>query len=731
MASGSEQDQVKRPRRPRVAQACERCRQKKYKCDEHYPCTHCKNHKAECTYKALNMSRAENLTISHVRFLEKKIEQLSAEVVASRRQAMAVAHAAESSNANGPAFSNFANGEQRSCSSGHAIQGSQIPISNDNSASAGTLNSAHGLSGTNKRPPSLTPSSLPESLAESSTVIEKGSSTLDEAEQCLTEDSDKEVTGMNNHTLSSEFHGNTSSVAFLDYLHKKFQNSDRSDSRGDFESSLVSALHNDAFLRDMTRSSALHSTTARLESVQYYFRQAHQFLKGYFEQLHYIHPFLDKNSFMARAEDLWFGRTSAVSESFIALYLSTLSLGALIGSWDSLEIEDKDRFQWSRQLFNDAQTILRDLQYSHDLETVQCSIIMAKVCQNELNPHLAYMYLGQACRICLSLGFNREMSTKSNPEQADSISKTWWGLYSLEIEMSFSLGRPDTLGMDEYHNQIMPPINNTETDLIPLMVDCAKIMRKVSIGVYHSNASVRDKLDCALQLNAELTAWAMRLPLRLKPANLPGDTLAESLRDPRWIKRQRLVLQIRFYNIQMLLFRPFLVCVPSDLTKLPSILEEAIQKCVESARATIDIIYDIYRTHTFFQTWWYNTTYVMFAVTMLLLHIKKFPSSPHKRQYLISLEKCVQILNAMDASVVARRLSEIVTTNLEALKGVDTPGDNNVALLADADPYMELNREVDFSSVMLNDSLFDGLPDLLYEEWASNISLSAPPGPRA
>lgn len=30
-------------KRPRAAQACDRCRVKKYKCDESYPCLHCKS----------------------------------------------------------------------------------------------------------------------------------------------------------------------------------------------------------------------------------------------------------------------------------------------------------------------------------------------------------------------------------------------------------------------------------------------------------------------------------------------------------------------------------------------------------------------------------------------------------------------------------------------------------------------------------------------------------------
>jgi hypothetical protein len=86
-----------------------------------------------------------------------------------------------------------------------------------------------------------------------------------------------------------------------------------------------------------------------------------------------------------------------------------------------------NRFQWSRKLFHQARLTLGEMRATNDLETVQCLIFMAKVCQNELNPHLAYMYLGMAVRAGLSAGINREpiSSNKSNnPDRPSSESKT-------------------------------------------------------------------------------------------------------------------------------------------------------------------------------------------------------------------------------------------------------------------------------------------------------------------
>lgn len=42
-SSNLDESTPKRAKRPRAAQACDRCRLKKYKCDEQYPCSHCKS----------------------------------------------------------------------------------------------------------------------------------------------------------------------------------------------------------------------------------------------------------------------------------------------------------------------------------------------------------------------------------------------------------------------------------------------------------------------------------------------------------------------------------------------------------------------------------------------------------------------------------------------------------------------------------------------------------------
>ncbi|KAL2811459.1 fungal-specific transcription factor domain-containing protein [Aspergillus cavernicola] len=636
------QEELPRSKRPRAAQACDRCRSKKYKCDERYPCSHCKKSRLDCVYQRNYRQLENDRSVSYVLDLEKKVEELSSKLLQAELKL---------------------------------------------SPSHCELNQAH---------PSLnaTPCSMPAADRPTSTPkqdLEELSydAPVDEPDEAG-DSGEGEITELNHHTNGIEFHGSTSSVAFLGHL-QKARDPQRTEEQWPSrplapEYSIVSTLHNAGF---SPNTSAAQSLAAVYEQ-NYYFEHAHVFMSGYFQNIHFIHPLIDKEDFYLRAQDLWLRRTPTPDPSFVALYLSVLSFGALLRVWDEVQLGGLTRFEWSRKLFGEAQLYLNHLHFPNNLDAVQCLYLMAKICQNELNPNLAYMYLGLSIRTCLAAGFNRKVHQSSEP-RAEWISKTWWGLFSLEIEMSFSLGRPDTLGMDEYHNRPLPPRDSSQYAIIPWMVDFARITRKVSVQIYHRRLTLSEKLTVALAIEAELDTWMAQLPDHIRPDFVSPVVARNALRDPKWARRQRVVLGIRYYNVKMLLFRPFLGHFTSFQTHhhhhhqharqteiepkpdpdpesidLQCKLTETITKCLDAAEKTISVIQDIYRLHTFFRCWWYNTTYVTFATSTLLLSLSKSKSIPtlnpdidqlHLRQ---SVEKAIDILEATDECVVARKCVEII-----------------------------------------------------------------------
>lgn len=112
--------------------------------------------------------------------------------------------------------------------------------------------------------------------------------------------------------------------------------------------------------------------------------------------------------------------------------------------------------------------------------------------------------------------------------------------------MAFSLGRPDTLGMDEYHTRQLPEITESESAIIPYMIDFSQIARSVSTRIYSSRAPWQEKIHTALSIQKELDDWIDGLPTTIKPdTTIEGRFSQMVLREPNWSRRQRLIMRLR------------------------------------------------------------------------------------------------------------------------------------------------------------------------------------------
>ncbi|EKG10155.1 Transcription factor fungi [Macrophomina phaseolina MS6] len=607
--SAASSSSPKPPRRPRAIQACNLCRSKKY-----------------------------NL----VRDLEKRLELAEAENAKLRASYGALA--SSSSRQSNP-DNNASTPAQAPSTSG------VLPSATSNSEAAAAISPA------SEQPPARSGAAGLGRVNEEVGSPEEGT----------------EIVEMNPHTRDIEFHGHTSSVAFLGRVRQEYGYSE-GDSHGDQQTvsqkpSLVSTFYNHAFGTQRTGDASGWNDV--LEN-QFFFPQSYVFLETYFNNLHYIHPFLDKENFYSRCDDLWQGRFQNQSRSFIALYFSLVSLGALIRTWTEEKLNGMGRFEWSRMLFEKAQLALGFPGSANDLEAAQAYIFMAKVCQNELNPNLAYTCLGMASRTLLSIGANRNASIDSGGSarqpQALEASKTWWGFYTLEIELSFALGRPDSLGMDDYHNRPLPPMDGTDVDIIPGMIGLARIMRAISVKVYLHRLSLAQKLQGALNIEMEMDAWVARLPEAIRPQFTSDVGRHSRLGDPPWAYYQRLVLQIRYYNVKMLLLRPFLVHASKYNEREPS-LDDAVNKCTDAAARTIDLMYETYRVHTFFHTWWYNITYLTFAASIILFRAVQTIQQPNPHHdYIRLIEQTLSMFDIMRESVVACKTAKVLRQMLAILR---------------------------------------------------------------
>ena len=494
------------------------------------------------------------------------------------------------------------------------------------------------------------------------------------------EKSASEVMSTNSHSGSLEFYGSSSSVAFLRHVEALSHCSASGPVVRPSERPLTSLLHNPEFQPGQPQSVPT-AQTSRPDPERFHFRVARHFLDAYFSN-HLIQPFHEETDFLGRCEDLWFHGSGRQSSSFVALYYAVLSLGSLVMPTGTRAKSGADRFTWSRKLFNEAHAIVTRPGAVTDLETVQCFYTLSKICQHELNPHVAYLYSGQAARTALAIGLNRK-PIGPDGGTLTAASQTWWAVYCLDIQTSFALGRPDSLGPDEYHTQSIPIASEGESlsgphilQNFPCMIELARITRKVALDLYTQRWEIGEKLHRAKLLDAELEHWHEQLPPHLRSEYQIG--FDESLK-PRnaasFITKQLVVLKLRYLNLRMVIHAVFMTHEESTRSDGGTCLRSCQCQCMRAAEDTIDLMHQTFRHENFLQTWWYNATYALFAISILLAAI--FHRLPRTQQglegHFLHIDRAIEVLQAMDDCVFVRKAIPMIKRTLARAKEVVQP----------------------------------------------------------
>lgn len=362
-----------------------------------------------------------------------------------------------------------------------------------------------------------------------------------------------EILECNRRTGEFEFYGHTSYMTFLDEARKLYQRPPTKSCEPDYgfttksreaATPMLDVLHNSSFFNcRATLSPNKHRSIPDYSSFP-----ACLFLESYFETVHLLHPIIFEGATREIARQLWQHGSTSYLAPFDALYFAVLSLGALTHNWEEGLIGGMGRFEWSRLFFSQAEAAIGSPGAQYNIAIVQAAYVMAKVCQFEYNLPLAYSYLGIATRTALSLGLNRNLNPHADTtaERRQRIdSQTWWAVYSFEIELSFALGRPDTLGDDIYHNRVIQPVGNTEASIISLMLPLSRIMRKVAPYLYLNQLDIAEQLRTTAVLECELQNWLEEIPSRFQPL-LDRWTESDScVYGAPWIRMQKFALAFR------------------------------------------------------------------------------------------------------------------------------------------------------------------------------------------
>ncbi|KAE8334937.1 hypothetical protein BDV24DRAFT_171763 [Aspergillus arachidicola] len=776
-----------RRRHPRASRACETCRVRKTKCDQAQPCSYCAYHALDCVYRALGQNESSTLTVKrHAQVRQQQRDQVRPSPwpeVSSPNQltsphrdpldllAGEAAHAPRTSvnrNVTSPGCSSFKQGndvlavvtpEVYDSASRDGLSGINLHTNGTefygNSSNFAFLGNLYARA---RNQAEVRTSNIPENMP--SNLPHEGSRQTPDQQSTVKYVSPRQAhhSTVDKERETAKPSTSATQLSIVNLLYNPGYSSTsppqingRPEDDGNRESSTIGNQ------RNPPRTFAVHEDAVALAidelSDEAQFEIEKIFIGSYFSNKHYIHPMLCKNAFMQRCEQEAFVPSKRRpfyrrSSKFKGLYFAVVALGAINASPNETSLLDHyancsadgrkfnvvgrlSALDFADFYFGITKRALGDIFESCSLESAQALLLLSVFCQNALRPHSCFMYSGMAVRTAIAIGLASGMSALS-PSIRKEGRRTWWCIYSHEVEMCCSSGRLDSMKQLDHYQVSLPPfkanISNSQDSeaedddvaMIPVMVALAQIMSEASHLLYHSpKRPTKEMSQIAMNLDNKLEEWKSNLPSFL-------NVDVASLNDPEWAFKQKLVLRLRFYNTRILIHRPFLAA--STCSAESPNLQQHGHICLTAARTSIQMQYESFLHRIYIRTWWYNTTYALYGA-MILLHLilSGFPGI-NEEEPLKDIEKSLEIFDSMTNIVVARRCSEMirevldvaracvatrrvvsavpvlpphVDTNIDS-SSLETNSDQNVHTRTDMAPLMSQGVEGDFFFSLFN-----------------------------
>lgn len=245
----------------------------------------------------------------------------------------------------------------------------------------------------------------------------------------------------------------------------------------------------------------------------------------YFQEWAPLFPILHKPSFLQIYED-WVAEPDKVKShhKLAQLYL-VFSIAGLSTENPDLEQVVTCELQWQRSL----QMILMD----DTMETLQCLVLALSYCQIRVDNKRLQHYKSLAVGLSHRLGLHQSQKRFSfGALTIETRKKVFWALYTLDCFSAATLGLPKLIKEDDVHTEYPNDIDDeyvTEKGFLPTLPGestrlsgalalfrASRILAKVLEKIYPAATTHELSLQQMSALEAELDEWSNSLPTHLK-----------------------------------------------------------------------------------------------------------------------------------------------------------------------------------------------------------------------
>ncbi|KAL1953096.1 hypothetical protein VTO42DRAFT_3597 [Malbranchea cinnamomea] len=413
---------------------------------------------------------------------------------------------------------------------------------------------------------------------------------------------------------------------------------------------------------------------------------ADHLLECYWERVYCLYPFFHRSSFQAAYENLWksnadrknplpdlnigLGSACDSAPGSIVFYCALNTFFAL-GCHFS-DIPPNEREAVAHSFFLRAKTFVGlDMLDIGNIAVVQVLLNLALFLQSTPYPARCWNSIGVACRVAQGLGLHEsKMPDSVKPLEREIRRRTWHGCVIMDLIVSMTYGRPS---MTSHLSQPPLPLAVNDSDLerlgdkekptVPSIshmgfyvatIELYTILENILSDIYNAWRSRSNNdgsgpywdvkqggLDVIIDIDNKLSCFESNLDPVLNWTHPPFLEHTDGI-DPLILMRQRNVLHARFIHLRLLLYRPIFTqlcsesagklrssngrsskpgsssATPSGNILYTSVFTNCAVACVKAAVELISFVYDTYKTPVT-DAWWYNGFYVSTAGFVLIL----------------------------------------------------------------------------------------------------------------
>ncbi|KIL93043.1 hypothetical protein FAVG1_04224 [Fusarium avenaceum] len=438
----------------------------------------------------------------------------------------------------------------------------------------------------------------------------------------------------------------------------------------------------------------------------------------YWQGYHVIYPVLEESEFRKHYGSLWQNDTIRHSCPLADIVVALcIQFGSSYTASENVIMPDQPGYEFYLR----SQQALGHVSEAPTLRSVQCYFLSAIYLLTFNQTNSAYMMVRSAVATAESIGLQLDDDDDDDDSlhgtgSANTGPRLWGCLITLDTQLALHLGRPFAVPNSQIYNPTDPESDEMAQLVGPgfggpfdinwlrfqherhtlfqivreihteLMAVIENVLEEIGHSDIYQHPSSREK--CAKYLYEQfkrLKSWVEELPEDLKAPRVQGvpfsvdrSTLDLSQTEPLWLQRQRLILELDYHSLVIMLTRTFNSFLPTPALGTFNSDNHCIT-CVNSGIMMTIMLHQVIRDSEILTGWFQVVGWQQIATFSLAGFACGYPIcplSPTARRTLIRAARVFEIVNSQESVKLTYNLQskclEIVQSFCARL-GIVTP----------------------------------------------------------